>query len=105
MDVCGKSKKIKNNKTNKLHFTIEDFSKNENHISIYPLGLRNSLFQYFNFMLKAEILIKSIENYNEKYGINQCKSLIEKTLIILESQRMTSLHEKIILLQKNKLSL
>ena len=98
------SKKIKKNKTNKLHFTIEDFSRNENHISIYPLGLRNSLYQYFNFMLKAEILIESFEKYNEKYGINQCKSLIEKTLVILESQRMSSLHDNIILLQ-NKLSL
>lgn len=55
-------------------------------------------------MLKAEILIESFEKYNEKYGINQCKSLIKKTLVILESQRMSSLHDNIILLQ-NKLSL
>ena len=94
------TKKIKTSKTDKLHFTIEDFSKNENHISIYPLGLRNALFQYFNFMLEAEIFIKSYKKYIEKYGINQGKSLIKKTLGILESQRMASLHEKITLLQQ-----
>jgi hypothetical protein len=36
------SKIIKDSKTDKLHIVIEDFSRNKNDISIYPLGLHNA---------------------------------------------------------------
>jgi hypothetical protein len=94
------SKIIKDIKIDKLYIVIENFSRTENHISIYPLGLRNALFQYFNFMLKDEILIKSLKYYKDKRGVNQCNRLIKKIIVMLENQRMSSLHEKITLLQE-----
>ena len=49
----------------KVKFINEDFSKTDNHETVYPTGVKNGLMGFFNYYHNAEKLTKLYENQNK----------------------------------------